>query len=158
MPALFPDEIEVHVFRRSGGTTLVAAIELISPGNKDRAEARRAFAAKCASYLQQGIGLVIVDIVTERQANLHDELNSLLEHADTFQFPQAAATKKTGAQFKFLYGTRNVIAAVIEARGPLGIKGRHLYRIRLGRKAAEPDSFELPEDELQPASPPDKGQ
>src|SRR5262249_40759457 len=65
MPAIFPDEIEVQVFRRTGGATLVAAIELISPGNKDRPEARRAFAAKCASYLQQGIGLVIVDIVTE---------------------------------------------------------------------------------------------
>src|ERR1700722_6302968 len=33
MPALFPDEIEVQVFRRTEGATLVAAIELISPGN-----------------------------------------------------------------------------------------------------------------------------
>jgi hypothetical protein len=88
MPAVFPDEIEVQVFRRSGGATLVAAIELISPRNKDRPEARRAFAAKCAAYLQQGIGLVIVDIVTERQANLHDELIGLLEQPETFAFPQ----------------------------------------------------------------------
>jgi len=73
-----------------------------------------------------------------------------------------STTKKTRARFKvgdwvtFLYGTRNVIAEVIELRGPLGIKGRHLYRIRMGRKAAEPDCFEVAEDEMQPASPPDK--
>jgi hypothetical protein len=89
MPALFPDEIEVQVFRRTGGATLVAAIELISPGNKDRPEVRRAFCAKCASYLQQGIGLVIVDIVTERQANLHNELIALLEQPETFALAES---------------------------------------------------------------------
>src|ERR1700722_19712178 len=46
MPAVFPDEIEVQVFHRTGGATLVAAIELISPSNKDRRETRNAFAAK----------------------------------------------------------------------------------------------------------------
>src|SRR5262249_5730596 len=51
---------------------------------------RRAFAAKCASYLQRGIGLVIVDIVTDRHANLHDELVRLLEQAEAFEFPTAA--------------------------------------------------------------------
>jgi Protein of unknown function (DUF4058) len=91
MPALFPDEIEVQVFRTSGGATLVAAIELISPGNKDRPEARRAFTAKCASYLQQGIGLVIVDIVTERQANLHHELIRFLDQPPSFEFAKETA-------------------------------------------------------------------
>ena len=42
---------------------MVAAIELVSPGNKDREETRSAFAAKCAGYLQAGIGLVVIDIV-----------------------------------------------------------------------------------------------
>lgn len=88
MPAIFPDEIEVQVFRVSVGATLVAAIELISPGNKDRPQARRAFTAKCAGYLQQGIGLVIVDIVTERQANLHDELIHFLDQPEAFAFPE----------------------------------------------------------------------
>ena len=46
MPAVFPDEIEVLVIHRSGGPTLVGAIELVSPANKDRPETRRAFAAK----------------------------------------------------------------------------------------------------------------
>jgi hypothetical protein len=87
MPAVFPDEIEVQIFRRSGGTTLVGAIELISPRNKDRFEARRAFAAKCLAYLQLGIGLLIVDVVTERQANLHDELVRLMTQPEAFLFP-----------------------------------------------------------------------
>ncbi len=91
MPAIFPDAIEVQVFHNSGGATLVAAIELISPGNKDRSEARRAFTAKCASYLQQGIGLVIVDIVTERQTNLHHALIQFLEQPESFEFAGAQA-------------------------------------------------------------------
>ena len=32
---------------------VVAAVELVSPRNKDRSSARRAFATKAASYLQQ---------------------------------------------------------------------------------------------------------
>ena len=67
LPGAFPDSFEVLVFQSEGGTRLVAAIELVSPGNKDRAEARRAFVIKCAAYLQRGIGLIVVDIVTARQ-------------------------------------------------------------------------------------------
>jgi hypothetical protein len=68
-------------------------------------------------------------------------------------------TKKEPERFKvgdwvsFRYGTRKVIAQVIEARGPLGIHRRHLYRIRVARELAEPDSFEMPDDELEAASP-----
>ena len=89
MPAIFPDEIEVQVFDTSGGATLVAALSLVSPGNKDRPEARRAFAAKCLNYLQQGIGLVIVDIVSERLANLHNELINLMEQPEGYELPGA---------------------------------------------------------------------
>ena len=87
LPAVFPDNFEVQVFRDEGGPTLVAAIELVSPGNKDRAEARRAFVAKCASYLQQGVGLVVVDIVTNRLANLHNELAEFLNGTPENRFP-----------------------------------------------------------------------
>ena len=79
MPAIFPDSIEVLVYSTEAGATVVAAIELVSPGNKDRPETRRAFAATCATYLQQGIGLVVVDVVTDRSANLHNELVDLLD-------------------------------------------------------------------------------
>src|SRR5438034_1145937 len=55
LPSIFPDNFEVRVFATAAGMTLVGAIELVSPANKDRPESRRAFAAKCASYLYHGI-------------------------------------------------------------------------------------------------------
>src|SRR5262249_51588221 len=63
------DTFEVQIYRDSGGWTLVAAIELVSPRNKDRPSARRTFATKVASYLQQGVSVVVVDVVTELHAN-----------------------------------------------------------------------------------------
>lgn len=90
MPAVFPDEFEIEVFQESGGSTLVGAIELVSPGNKDRPETRRAFAAKCAAYLQLGVGLLVIDVVTERRANLHDDLIQLLQQPASFAFPHGS--------------------------------------------------------------------
>lgn len=87
IPTIFPDEIEVQVFGSRNGAELVAAIELVSPGNKDRPQTRRAFAAKCSSYLQLGIGLVVVDVVTDRLTNLHDELMQSMEQDARFAFP-----------------------------------------------------------------------
>jgi hypothetical protein len=81
---VFPDEIEVQVFSTVTGATLVAAIELVSPDNKDRAQVRQAFTAKCISYLTRGIGLIVVDIVTNRLANLHNELMSQLGQGKPF--------------------------------------------------------------------------
>jgi hypothetical protein len=72
--------VEVQVYHASGGRTLVGAVELVSPRNKDRPDAREAFIAKCESLVVAGIGLVVVDIVTERHANLHREL---LDRLDT---------------------------------------------------------------------------
>lgn len=70
---------EIRVFQDLGGAQLRAAIELISPANKDRAGSRLTFAAKCAGYLRHGIGVVLVDVVTSRAANLHRELFEVLE-------------------------------------------------------------------------------
>jgi hypothetical protein len=92
VPTVFPDDIEVKVFSTITGATLVGAIELVSPGNKDRAEARKAFAAKCISYLTRGIGLIVIDIVTNRSANLHNEVIGQLGHGEPFLLPPAAAT------------------------------------------------------------------
>lgn len=72
------DVFEVQVFRRLGGPQLRAAIELVSPANKDRPASRHAFAVKCASYLNRGVAVVIIDAVTERAANLHAELFEVL--------------------------------------------------------------------------------
>jgi uncharacterized protein DUF4058 len=87
MPAVFPDTFEVRVFSTVSGLTLVGAIELISPANKDRPEERRAFATKCASYLYQGISLVIIDIVTNRRANLHNETMRVMAMAGEYELP-----------------------------------------------------------------------
>jgi hypothetical protein len=73
------DGYEVRVYQDLGGAELRAAIELVSPANKDRAGSRRTFAAKCAGYLRHGIGLMIVDVVTSQSANLHEELFEVLE-------------------------------------------------------------------------------
>jgi hypothetical protein len=91
VPATFLDTFEVRVFSTIAGRTLVAAIELISPGNKDRPEERLAFATKCASYLHQGVALIVIDIVTNRRANLHNEILRLLPGASAAEMPAQAS-------------------------------------------------------------------
>jgi hypothetical protein len=71
---MISDLVEIKVFAGAEGPTLAGAIELVSPANKDRPASRDAFVSKCAAYLQQGVGLVIVDVVTDRYANLHADL------------------------------------------------------------------------------------
>jgi len=73
------DTIEVQVFYDDGGPQLAAAIELVSPKNKDRPSQRRAFAVKCANYLQQAASVVVVDVVTVRRKSLHAELLQTLD-------------------------------------------------------------------------------
>jgi hypothetical protein len=73
------DSVEVQIFSTQAGPSLVGAIELVSPANKDRPTHRNAFTSKCQTYLQQSIGLVIVDLVTTLSANLHNELMQRLE-------------------------------------------------------------------------------
>jgi len=77
--SIITDVVEVLIYDSSAGPTLAGAIELVSPANKDRLEHREAFVSKCETYLQQGIGLVIVDVVTHRSANLHEQLLSRLD-------------------------------------------------------------------------------
>jgi hypothetical protein len=66
--------VEVGIFSRSGGPQLAGAVELVSPANKDRPLHRDAFVSKCVTYLQAGVGLVLVDVVTERPTDLHREV------------------------------------------------------------------------------------
>ncbi len=95
MPAAFPESFEVQVFAGEGGINLVAALELVSPANKDRATHRRAFATKCASYLAQGIGLILVDIVTQRRNNLHNEIVRLMETDPAYLLPSEVTLYST---------------------------------------------------------------
>ena len=73
-PFDFPDVAEVRVFTNRGEGKLVGAIELVSPGNKDRDAKREAFVAKCLDYLAAGACVVVINVVTERRANLHNEI------------------------------------------------------------------------------------
>jgi hypothetical protein len=76
-------EYEVLVFDLNRDRQIVAAVEFVSPANKDRSEHRKAFASKCATLLQKGICVTIVDPVTTRHANLYQELLELLDRSDS---------------------------------------------------------------------------
>ena len=89
IPLVFPDTFEVRIFHTSGGMTLVAVIELISPSNKDRPEERRAFATKSASYLHQGVSLILVDVVTSRGGNLHNDTLDQFSSGAEGRFPKS---------------------------------------------------------------------
>ena len=71
-----PDQsqFEVRVYDIRGERRLVAAIELISPANKDRPEKRREFVAKCAALVFNQVCVTIVDVVTERSGNIYEGL------------------------------------------------------------------------------------
>jgi hypothetical protein len=71
---------------------------------------------------------------------------------------KAAGRFRVGDWVTFPYGTRNAFAQVVEDRGPLGVKGRWIYRIRRFLDDNEPDSFELPEDLIQAAPAPAKAE
>lgn len=75
------DEYEVRIFDNEE-QRIVAAIEIVSPANKDRPLHRRAFTAKCATLLQQKVSVVIVDVVTVGNANLYADLLEMLGQSD----------------------------------------------------------------------------
>ena len=76
------DEYEVRVYDARHGRRRVAAIEIVSPSNKDRPESRRAFVAKVAELLQRDVSVSIVDLVTIRQFNLYADLLELIRGSD----------------------------------------------------------------------------
>lgn len=86
------DEYEVLIYDERHGRRL-AAIEIVSPGNKDRPESRRAFVSKAAALLQENVCVSVVDLVTVRQFNLYGDILELIGH------PDLAA----GVQGTFLY-------------------------------------------------------
>jgi hypothetical protein len=96
------DLFEVNILNDEEGPKIVAAIELVSPANKDRPAHRQAFAVKCASYLQDGISVMIVDVVTERHGNLHADLLALLKL--TAATPGQAADDLYAAVYRPLLG------------------------------------------------------
>ena len=76
------DAYEVCVYENQENQRLVAAIELVSPSNKDRPEHRGDFIAKCVSMLRSGVCVCIVDVVTNRNRESLCELMAMLGQAD----------------------------------------------------------------------------
>lgn len=91
LEAQFPDEFEVQVHEYREGMRLSAVIELVSPGNKDREAERRRFTSKCAAYLSLGVGVIVVDVVTNRRANFHNLLLEELGGARHLLPPETAS-------------------------------------------------------------------
>jgi hypothetical protein len=60
---------------------------------------------------------------------------------------------RKGDLVRFRLGTRSVQGEVREDRGPIGIKGRHLYLVEFRPEVHSPSvsEIELPADELQHA-------
>jgi hypothetical protein len=75
-------EYEVLIFDQQRGRKLVAAIELVSPANKDRPETRQAFVSKCAALLQKKVCVSIVDLVTVKHFNLYSEVLEVFGQSD----------------------------------------------------------------------------
>jgi hypothetical protein len=138
MPGVFPDTFAVQVYSSEGGPTLVGSIELVSPGNKDRDTHRQAFAIKCANYLHQGVGVVIIDIVTSRHANLHNELVALLRQPAEYRMTDDAFLYVTA----YRPATREERSEIDIWRRPLSL-GQELPAMPLALKGASTVKLEL---------------
>jgi hypothetical protein len=88
-PGPTEDDVTVEVRDRDRDSRVVAVVELLSPRNKDREEARRAFAAKAVAYLRVGAGLLVLDVVTSRTGNAHDDLVKVLNLPDACRLTTA---------------------------------------------------------------------
>jgi hypothetical protein len=68
------DEYEVRIYDGERARRLVAAVEIVSPSNKDRPESRTQFVTRCAALLRQEVCVIVVDLVTNSRFNLYAEL------------------------------------------------------------------------------------
>jgi hypothetical protein len=83
------DEYEVLVYDTRRHRRLVAAVEIVSPVNKDRPDTRGVFVARCIALLRQHVSVAIVDLVTTRQFNLYSDLLDLIGQSDPSLAPKA---------------------------------------------------------------------
>jgi hypothetical protein len=104
------DLYEVFVYDEKRQGHLVAAVEIVSPANKDRTDHRRLLAAKCAGLLRERVSVVLVDVVTTRTQNLYGELLDLLGQSDPGLRPEppplyAAACRLTNREQEWMLET-----------------------------------------------------
>ena len=67
--AAYANKRRTIAVRHSSGDRTVALIEIVSPGNKDRATAVDAFVNKAAAATEAGINLVVLDLFPPRRAD-----------------------------------------------------------------------------------------
>jgi hypothetical protein len=60
----------VGIYSSYDATRLVAVIELVSPGNKDRPEAIQAFVEKVVFLLQDGVHVLVIDVLSLPQLSI----------------------------------------------------------------------------------------
>jgi YD repeat-containing protein len=76
------DVYEVRIYGSRRHRRLVAAIEIVSPSNKDRRESRATFISKVATLIKNGICVSIVDVVSTIDVNLYAELLTFVNSSD----------------------------------------------------------------------------
>lgn len=113
------DAFEVLIEDMGDGGQLVAAVEIVSPSNKDRAESRRAFVAKCGSMLLNGVSVAIVDLVTDRRSNLYTQLLDFFSVTDPSLPEEPPATYATSCRWR--------------KRRPTGLMEAWTHTLELGR-------------------------
>jgi Protein of unknown function (DUF4058) len=131
-----PETLAVNIFNTEAGPVLAGAIELVSPANKDRSTTRSAFVSKCETYLRQGIGLIIVDVVTGRKANLHNELlvrlgagNTSLLNADLYA-TSYRAIERNGNPYLDIWQEQLAVGCVLPVI-PLWLRGEICLPVEL---------------------------
>ena len=76
------DIYEVRIYDSRRNRRLIAAVELVSPSNKDRPERRDTFVAKVATLLKNDICVTIVDVVSTLNFNLYAKLLEAVQGVD----------------------------------------------------------------------------
>ncbi|MHC5539686.1 DUF4058 family protein [Singulisphaera rosea] len=99
---------EVRIFDVRRARRLVAAIELVSPANKDLPESRQVFVDKCEALLRQSVSVIVVDLVTSKHYNLYAELLALVGQIDPAFTPAPPATYAVACRW-VLRGRKHVL-------------------------------------------------
>lgn len=85
LTAVLPPPAEnpiVGIYSAYDNRRLVAAVEIVSPGNKDRPEAVEAFVEKALFLLQEGVHLMIVDVISLPHQPIRRAILKRLEKAE----------------------------------------------------------------------------
>lgn len=76
------DVYEVRIYDGRRKRRLVAAIEIVSPSNKDRPETRGTFLSKVVALLEHDICVSMIDVVSSSDFNFYADLLSFVDTTD----------------------------------------------------------------------------